>query len=79
MKFFIKRSAYFLRDEKEGAFTVMALKTNQVMYFNRSSRVLFAQTDVWVDLEDLISSLGVGKELYERVCADYRQIGRAHV
>jgi len=58
VKYRIDREDFFAREEEEGTMSIMVLKTNQILHFNRAGRHIFDICDRWVELDDFLKQLG---------------------
>ena len=57
MQFLIDDTRYFMREETEGIFSLMNLKTNQVFSFLSAGKLLLKHTGQWTDFDQFIKSI----------------------
>ena len=67
MKFRINRKDFFAREEEMGTMSVIVLKTNQILHFNRAGRHVFDTCDEWVDLDAFLAGLNAVKTTPEKL------------
>ncbi len=74
MKFYIKSSGYFSREEEKGAISLIVLATNQILFLNRSGKKLLEHCDEWVDLKEFVEGLSIKSVGHEQVYDDYERL-----
>ncbi len=71
MRYFVKSDTYSIREEENGIFSVFVKATNQLVFFNRSAKIIFRDTDKWHDLTDVIQGMHLVRTPFERVFSDF--------
>lgn len=61
MRFLIDNKTFFRRNELDGAFTLMSLKTNQTFAFAKAADLLMKDCGEWHDFDEFISSIRTAK------------------